>query len=368
MKVDVLIIGGGPAGSAVALTLLRDQPDLKVMIVEKGNYEQQRVGESLPPAALDLLYPLGIAPSFLQQPHLPAYGTAAAWGSDEVYANEFIFQTNNRGWHLDRSRFDAFMADEAQKKGAILFRRSKVLNYKEEGTHYHLTLQNETEPIGVKTRFLVDASGRCGWWAKRQKVGRIKEDRLIGFCRFFQLPKQVAKDSYALVESWENGWWYSALLPNQKMVVAVMTDAELSGQYQLKEEVGWNQLLAKSQYTSKRLSEAIPTGQLEVWPAATQRLNRASGNRWLAVGDAAATLDPLSSQGIMHALQTGIFGAYAILDFFRGKSGSLEKYDRWMRETYQEYLETKASFYEEEQRWPDHPFWQKRQRILFQNT
>ncbi|GJM35049.1 MAG: hypothetical protein DHS20C18_40500 [Saprospiraceae bacterium] len=358
---DVLIIGGGPAGTATALTLLRHQPELKVMIVETGNYQQQRVGESLPPLALDALRTLGVAESFLQQNHLPTYGTCAAWGSDELYANEFIFQLNNRGWHLDRCRFDAFLAEEAQDKGATLLCNSKVLNYDKQAEGYDLNIQYQNQPISLKARFLVDASGRNAWLAKREKVAKIRYDKLVGFCRFYYIGEDMPEDTYTLVEAWENGWWYSARLPNRQLIVAAMTDADLAGRYQLNTDKGWQQLLTRSTHTRSRLHTVTTIDQQQAWPAASQRLIRTIGIRWLAVGDAAATLDPLSSQGITNALRTGIFGAYAILDFFKGKSGSLEKYDRWMRESYEDYLETKAQFYSEEQRWPQHAFWKKRQ-------
>ncbi len=368
MQVDVLIIGGGPAGSAVALTLLQQRPGLKVVMVEEGNYEQERVGESLPPTALDLLRTLGVASAFLRQGHLPAYGTCAAWGSEELYANEFIFQTNNQGWHLDRSGFDAFLAEEAQSCGASLLRNSKVKRWHNDGDQYTLHLQRGSETLNITTRFVVDASGRNAWWAKRQKTARIKADNLVGFCQFYHFPDQGVSDSYAMVEAWENGWWYSALLPGQRMIVVAMTDAPLAGCYALNSQEGWDVLLAKSQHTKNRLSGALPVGSQQVWAAASQRLEHTVGNRWLAVGDAAATLDPLSSQGIMHALHTGIFGGYAILDFFKGDHDGLKKYDRWMQETFATYLDTKASFYGEEQRWPHQPFWQKRHAVFLQNT
>ena len=74
---DIAIIGGGPAASAAAWTLRQRAPQLSVTIVESGNHSKPRVGETLPPTAQSVLTQMGLWDSFLEQGHLPAYGTSA---------------------------------------------------------------------------------------------------------------------------------------------------------------------------------------------------------------------------------------------------------------------------------------------------
>ena len=81
---------------------------------------------------------------------------------------------------------------------------------------------------------------------------------------------------------------------------------------------------------------------------------------WLAVGDAAATVDPLSSQGILKALRGGIFASYAIGDRLRGDTGALARYARWVAAEHDGDGVARATVYGRERRWADAPFWRRR--------
>src|SRR5215207_4292906 len=105
---DVVILGGGPAGAA---------PALSVALVERSGYDAPRVGETLPPTVQGVLEQLGVWETFVGQGHVAAYGTYSAWGSDELFDNEFIYHPAGRGWHLDRRRFDRMLARAAADSG-----------------------------------------------------------------------------------------------------------------------------------------------------------------------------------------------------------------------------------------------------------
>ena len=99
---DVAIIGGGPAGSAAALSLRAHAPSLSVTVIEASAYATPRLGETLPPIGRLLLEHLGAWDTFADESwHQAAYGTVAAWGSPEPYEQSFIYSPYGRGWHLD---------------------------------------------------------------------------------------------------------------------------------------------------------------------------------------------------------------------------------------------------------------------------
>ncbi|HEY0781575.1 MAG TPA: tryptophan 7-halogenase, partial [Thermoanaerobaculia bacterium] len=81
--IDVCIVGGGPAGTAAALTLRR-YSDLSVAVVERSAYDTVRYGETVPPTLQPLLRYLGVWEPFLAQRHLPAFGTSASWGGPRL--------------------------------------------------------------------------------------------------------------------------------------------------------------------------------------------------------------------------------------------------------------------------------------------
>ena len=87
---DVAVVGGGPGGSATALSLRAHAPSLSVVLIEASHYEAVRVGETLPPPARPILEHLGVWETFKEQHPREVHGTAASWGSTALLDNDFI--------------------------------------------------------------------------------------------------------------------------------------------------------------------------------------------------------------------------------------------------------------------------------------
>lgn len=362
---DVIVIGGGPGGCAAAITLKQLRPELSIAVIEKSRFETFRIGETLPPGADNLLRQLGVWQAFKQHSHMPAFGTCAAWGSDHLHENEFILHVSKNGWHLDRSAFDRFMAEQAQKHQVDLVCGGKVIDSTvrdEQGERVLLSVRCDSGTIELDTRFVIDGSGRNSVYARQQGSDRDHHDQLTGI--FALLTPVTTQDSYTLVEAVESGWWYSALLPDQQMLVAFMGDPDqISGQ-KLKNTEQWVASLQATKHTRQRLTNLQPQSPVKTCAADTSKLNKVCGDHWIAVGDAASTFDPLSSQGISKALRSGIFAAYATLNWFEGNLEGMKKYQGFIDHEYREYLKTKQSYYALETRWPHAGFWRRRQLLL----
>jgi flavin-dependent dehydrogenase len=106
-------------------------------------------------------------------------------------------------------------------------------------------------------------------------------------------------------------------------------------------------------YVLRRLLRPLPAG--------SSRLDHAAGKGWCAVGDAAAAHDPLSSQGILAALESGRRAGEAISS---SAPGAMAVYDESMSEAYARYLAAWLGYYALEQRWPRHEFWRRRHQAL----
>jgi flavin-dependent dehydrogenase len=359
---DVVVLGGGPGGTAVALSLKKHAPSLSVAIVEASRYEDTRIGETLTPIAQPLLKHLDVWNRFTADDHLSSYGSCSAWGSDELVANEFIYYPHNRGWHLDRRRFDSLLASEASQKGVILLTDSTLVGSGSRiDGRWQLTVRSSREMSTlIETSFVVDATGRRAAFARQQAAGDVALDQLLGCFVFFDRDDKIAGDTHTLVEAWEQGWWYYALLPDAKAVVACMTDADISRKRGLRHSAEWFDLLMQTKHVSNRIRTAKALMQPVVRAAHSRRLSTFAGDGWLAVGDAASTFDPLSSHGIFKALRSGILAAYAIIDSFKGVSSGLEKYAAILNREYTEYLETRTEYYGRERRWRGSAFWERR--------
>ncbi len=363
---NVVVLGGGPAGSATALALKRLDPGLRVALVERTDYSAIRIGETLAPPGRALLAELGVWDAFAARSPMKSYGTRAAWGSPELYENEFIFSTHGDGWHLDRREFDAFLSAEAWRAGVEVMLRAKASGQLRREQRWNLTIQGEDSgKRELSARFVVDATGRRSWFAHSQGVRHQVYDRLAGVFAFLRLdPAQACTDTYASIEACEQGWWYSAVLPDHRMVVAFMGDADTIRRLSWQTPEGWRSLTASAPHTRGPMAGAIWSARPALWSASSQRIETPIGDNWLAVGDAAGTFDPLSSQGIIKGMRNGIYAARVIVRHLRGDSNALEKYAAVLGREYNNYLDARAAYYRVEQRWPDSPFWQRRQEVI----
>ncbi len=354
---DVVIVGGGPAGSATAISLLACTPTLSVTLIEASQYESARVGETLPPLARSLLEHLNVWDTFSALAAQESFGTTCVWGQDFPADNEFIFMPASTGWQLDRASFDAMLANEAGKRGANLILGASLRHAQRGDDGWRLDLTNGCQ---LSTRFVVDATGGSAFFARRAGAHFVELDRLLGISRFFE---SDAGDSRLLVESFASGWWYTAGLPNGKRVTCCVTDADLAQQLKLCETSVWQQQLTATSSIARVTKLDRPCGPVSVRSTNSRLLDPVVGADWLAVGDAASRFDPLSSQGIVKALRSGIFASYAIGDWLtRRDDAGLRRYRHYVSEEFRSYNETRVKYYRQEQRWPRGEFWLRRQQ------
>jgi flavin-dependent dehydrogenase len=361
---QVAVLGGGTAGCATALALRRRGiPD--VLLVEAGDYAHVRVGESIPPECRLLLDRLGIWQDFLAEGHEPCLGSCSVWGDDAPGYNDFLLNPHGTGWHLDRRRFDAFLARKAVEAGVELCDRTRcdaVEPCGEDGFTLRLTAAGG--PRTVSARFVVDAAGSRSRLARSLGAARQLHDRLCYVAAFLEIPGSAALSRLTLLEAVESGWWYAARLPERRVAVAVASDPEIVRNGALHRKDVWLTRLRETRHLWDELAGCAPTPEsLIVRTALSFRLDHVCGPGWLAVGDAASSYDPIASQGIYKALLDGLEAAEAIAAWLGGAPGALDalgEYDAAIAERFEDYLANRNYFYARERRWPAAPFWARR--------
>jgi 2-polyprenyl-6-methoxyphenol hydroxylase-like FAD-dependent oxidoreductase len=362
---DVVVVGGGPAGAAAALLLAR--ADRRVLLVESADTDTFKIGEALPPASRTLLGDLGVWDSFVADGHLPCYGNLSAWGSPGLHETTFIYDPNGHGWHLDRPRFDARLRDSARLMGAQVLPRTslKQLVRSPDGV-WDIILSSPQGERSARCKWLVDATGRRSVVARRQGVKHCQRDRLIAFFALFRQPANVTQrdqDSRTLIEAAPDGWWYTALLPSTQRVVVYLTDADLFTPQALCTEERFLSLLNCTEHVRAHTTACGYTIRTTPRGAAAHsvRLDSFAGDGWLAAGDAALSFDPLSSQGILTALYTGLEAGLTLHAQLSGDSNAIARYSHRLETIHEAYLRNLTSYYSFEERWTDRAFWQRRQ-------
>jgi flavin-dependent dehydrogenase len=370
----VVIVGGGTAGAATALALQR--AGVPTVLIERSARPAWKVGEALPPAANPLVRRLGLWGRLQDEGHLPSYGNASAWGSPALVDHSFLLDPNGSGWHLDRPRFDALLLQAAREHGARFVLGTAALHQRPasgersfsdersagDGCWLRVT-PDEGDSTLVRAPFAVDASGRAAVLARDSGARREHLDRLVGIVGL--LATRAAgggPDTRTMVEAVEDGWWYSALVPGGRLVVAFMTDGDIARRRAAHTLAGWSSLLGETVHTCARVvaHEARLLATPRVVLANSSRPAAVVGRGWLAVGDAAIAHDPLSSQGIASALLLGLSAADAIRDALGGRAADLTRYRELVERLSAEYLGHLAYYYGQEARWPRAPFWSRR--------
>jgi flavin-dependent dehydrogenase len=352
---DIAVFGGGPAGAAAALLLA--QAGCSVLLLEASDYRGSRIGETLPPLINQQLRRLGLLEDFVRQGGKPAPGIVSVWGNAESYVNDFLLGVHGSGWQVDRAVFDSMLAKSAEKAGATVRLGSRLLSSPKRTTKdwvFEFACQGKRS--NCRCRFLVDATGRSGTSWLSHLSPRVVLDRLIGVV---WTGKQSGEWPYTLVESADDGWFYSANLPGERATVVYMTDSDLYRQGRRQFPDLWRRQLSKTTYARKRLPCGADLSKLRLISAAsTARLNPV-GKGWCAVGDAAVSHDPLSGLGVHHALESALQAAPAVKRYLEDGE-PLSTYRDWLARVVDRQLVARQYYYAMERRWLSSAFWQRR--------
>jgi flavin-dependent dehydrogenase len=293
-------------------------------------------------------------------------GMISVWGRPELSANDFVFDPYGSGWHVDRLELDRLLAATAQDAGATVCRGVRLLRCHEEFGYWRLHGVIGARTLCVNARFLIDATGRTSLIAGRLGIARIRYDHLVGVVGRIG-PRETGghRDQRALVESGPNGWWYSAPMPGRQLVAAYMTDADQVTGASTPPAKLWSQHLPSAPLTCKRVGSLSNADvDVRVVAASTVRRQRFAGTKWLAVGDAAGALDPLSGQGVAHALESGLAAARVVATVGSDREDALPEYVHSMERYFRDQLRLRAAYYRLETRWPDSAFWARRHQSL----
>ena len=361
MDVEFAIIGGGPAGAAAAQCLAT--AGCRTLLVDGSAQNRFKIGESLLPAARRLLEHLGVDLGHLADGHLPCYGYASAWGAEQIHSKDFIRSPHGQGWHLDRALFDAELREAAVAAGAICKWQTMVCQCHPVNGGWHLNLTGPGQCESITAEWVLDCTGRSRKLVRHLGIDVREDDRLLAFYAQFQPNSGSADlDSLSFIESVAEGWWYTARVPGDRRIVVFFTNANSECVSAARTEAGFLHLCDRTLHLKQKLAQfeyAIST-KPQGTDASSSRLQCFHGQGWMAVGDAAMSFDPLSSQGIYTALYGGVKAAQALLDWRGGDRAALKHYDAALLDVYEQYLRHRNQYYQAESRWHAHPFWVRR--------
>jgi flavin-dependent dehydrogenase len=308
---------------------------------------------------------MGILASFEAEPHSPYYGNRSSWGSPQWSETDFLRDPDGHGWHLDRPRFEAWLRRTAVERSSVLLAPARLEAIERGGDFWKALLTTEAGAVSITADIVIDATGRGAQVARRLGASRRTEDRLVCGWLCQEVTCEQTRGSgagFTHIQATEDGWWYTAPIPGNRRMLAFHTDSDLPAARLATQPAT---LLANApangefaQILSKMaLSKATEHG---VTPASSSLLEPCAGPGWFAAGDAAMTFDPLSGQGLLNALFTGLAAAEAADRQLQGWDDALPEYLQTLAGIETAYRRHLSKWYQAEARWPSASFWERR--------
>ena len=358
-SVTVCILGGGPAGLATALTLR--QKDYPVTVIEASQYDSHRVGEHISPECLPYINALGIPSRIFESNSIRCYSVKSIWGDDTLYTRNSIFNVYGEGYLLSRPTFDRELAGFTLSRGVDLRVGCKISSVEFNAGRWLVNYQSRRKSKTLATDFLIDATGKNSQFGIAFGAKRVRLDKLIGIAAFYkQSENNLFEKGSILVEATEVGWWYSTVLQDNTLVTTFMTDGDLFNKT-TPLEANMQMFIEQSERTRHILKGCRRVGEPLIVSAVSQLQSKMYGEKCLAVGDAAWSVDPLSAQGILKALRMGLQAAEVVHEVCANNSShALQEFDHEQKKMFYEYLRLRTEYYRLESRWSDSRFWARR--------
>ena len=340
-RCDVLVVGGGPAGSTVA-TLLAER-GYQVVVLDKDRHPRFHIGESLLPANLPLFERLGIAEEMraigMHKPgaefvsphhtHTQTFQFADAWDKSMPHA-----------YQVKRAEFDELLLANAGRKGAQVHQgtRATSVDFLQDGS----VQVDAKHPGGVhkrwQARFLIDASGRDTFLGNRF---RIKERNPVHTSAAVYAHFTHARRHEGLAEGnisilwFEHGWfWFIPMSADTTSVGMVTWPHHMKTRAGRSLEQFLMDNIASCAPLAERLAQAERVTEVEATGNFSYSCTRNHGSNYLMLGDAYAFVDPVFSSGVWLAMHSAVVGAETVDTCLQKPAeapAALRRFDRVMR-------------------------------------
>jgi halogenation protein CepH len=368
---DVVVVGGGPAGS-VAATLLATTGH-RTVVLERERFPRYHIGESLLSATLPILDAIGATPLIEHHGFLRKPGGTFQWGrSQEPWSFWFREDPGGRphAFQVVRAQFDKILLDNARAHGADVREEHSVSRVDTSGpTPVVYGRRADGGEFRLAPRFLIDASGQTALIGRAAGFRRFNEFfknlAVFGYFRDAErLPGELANN--ILSAAFADGWfWYIPLHDGTMSVGAVVDVRRWHEVVESDPEGTYRGLIARCPAIAKRLAAATLVSPIRIIRDYSYDSTQFFGRGYLIAGDAACFIDPVFSTGVHLACLAGYLGARAASRILRGveeEATALADYEETYRAAFQRYLRFLYFFYDHNAD-PDSYFWTAR-RIL----
>ncbi len=346
---DVIVIGGGPAGSTTATLLAKK--GFSVLLLERERFPRFQIGESLLPFNNDVFQRLGILEQLEKGDFVPKYGAEFVTG-DGGLGYTFRFDQNlpaphDRAFQVTRAKFDELLMKTANEAGVEVRQETNVVNadLADPSKAIVTTAAGDT----LEARLLVDASGHNAFLGQRLG-GRTQIERLKSvatFAHYRDVPRPPGREGgNIVVVVLRDAWFWMIPITQEVMSVGLVATSEHVKSCGLRPEELLERTIAQTPYVANRMKDAERVGEVRTRKDFSYAMERIVAANFVCVGDAAGFLDPIFSTGVYMAMKSAVIVADGIEALLRrGDLRPLLAYQRSFRKAIGRYLRFVSNFY-----------------------
>lgn len=320
MKHDVIIIGGGPGGSALGCYLAK--LGISNLILESANHPREHVGESMVTATTRIFQELDLLDAMEKSGAVHKYG--ASWHSPHGGPSmrvEFseIDQPGieqNHTYHVDRSQFDLMLLKQAEKLGSTICQgvNVKAVAFEEDravGVH----AQVGDSEFFLPAKLVVDASGRRTLLGSQLGIKRsdARFRQFAAHAWFEGVDRgENPDDIHIYFLPVERGWMWQIPISATVTSVGVVVDARYLREGASDRQALFDKMIASSTETARAMQRAAPIKPLKIEADFSYEMDAFVGHGWMLIGDAARFVDPIFSSGVSVAMHSAKFASEVI--------------------------------------------------------